>query len=297
MNEPTTPKLPKWPFLLSDLCLLALAGVIVYRSAWPLGLWQIGACFGAVAIGAWFWILPFLKEYHALQQMAEANALSLAVIELKNVEQVKNQIANATSQWQFIQDQSTQTVQATKEIADRMKAEVREFCAFMERANETEKGHLRLEVEKLRRGEGEWLQVVVRILDHIHALNQAAARSGQPGLISQLSQFQHACRDAARRVGLIPISPARHDAFDAKAHQLADPKAERPAEASITEILATGYSFQGRLIRKALVTLQPETQPELPLSPGPEAMESPRQEPAAETRGADAVAAAQPAAF
>ena len=294
MTEPTTSKLPKWPFLLSDLCLLTLAGVIVYRSAWPLGLWQIGVCFASVALGAWLWILPFLKEYRALQQMAEANALSLAVVELKNVEQVKNQIANATSQWQFIQDQSTQTVHATKEIADRMKAEVREFCAFMEKANETEKGHLRLEVEKLRRGEGEWLQVVVRILDHIHALNHAAARSGQPGLIAQLSQFQHACRDAARRVGLVPFSPARHDAFDAKAHQLADPKAERPANACITEILATGYSFQGQLIRKALVTLQPEAQPELPLLHAPEVTDAPNREPAADASEADAVTAVQP---
>lgn len=294
MTEPTTTKLLKWPFFLSDLSLLALAGVILYRSPWPLGLWQIGLCFGAVALGAWIGILPFLREYHALQQLAEAHTLSLAVAELKNVEQVKNQIANATSQWQFIQDQSSLSVNAAKEIADRMKAEVREFSAFMEKANETEKSHLRLEVEKLRRGEGEWLQVVVRILDHIYALNQAAARSGQPGLISQLAQFQHACRDAARRVGLVPFSPARHDAFDAKAHQLADAQADRPANAHVTEILATGYSYQGHLIRKALVTLQPELQPELPLAPIREETESPNQEPAAEAREANAVTDAQP---
>ena len=58
---------------------------------------------------------------------------------------------------------------------------------------------VRLEVEKLRRAEGEWLQVLVRVLDHVYALHLGALRSGQPNLIEQLSNFQNACRDAARR--------------------------------------------------------------------------------------------------
>ena len=265
MTESIAPKLAKWPFLLGDLCLLALAGFTIYRTGWPLGIWPLGFCFAAVALGAWMSILPFLREYHASLKLAEATTLSTAVAQLQNIEQIKNQIANATSQWQFVQDESKKTVAASKEIADRMRGEVREFCAFMDKANETEKSHLRLEVEKLRRAEGEWLQVVVRVLDHIFALNQAAARSGQPGLISQLGQFQHACRDAARRVGLIPYAPARQDPFDPKAHEPADDKTEPPPGAQVIETIASGYSFQGRLIRKALVTLKPDSQPELPL--------------------------------
>ncbi len=290
MTEQFSNKLPKWPFLLGDLCMLLLAGFILYQSAWPLGLWQIGFCLAAVASGAWICIAPYLKEYHALVRMAETSALSNAVAQLQNIEQVKNQIANATSQWQYIQDQCKQTVNAANEIAGRMKTEVREICAFLEKANETEKAHLRLEVEKLRRAEGEWLQVVVRILDHIYALNQAAARSGQPGLISQLSQFQHACRDAARRMGLIALAPARRDSFDVKLHQLADSQTELPSDAQITEILATGYSYQGTLIRKALVTLRPETQPELPLAPTPEQPELQREEPQLEAQESGAEA-------
>jgi len=63
--------------------------------------------------------------------------------------------------------------------------------------------HLELETAKLRRAEGDWLQVTVRILDHVFALYVAAARSGQPRLAEQIAAFQNACRDAARRVGLV----------------------------------------------------------------------------------------------
>ena len=70
-----------------------------------------------------------------------------------------------------------------------MAAEVREFSEFMQKMNDSEKAALRLEIEKLRRGEGEWLQVLVRILDHVFLLHAAAMRSGQPKLVGQISQF------------------------------------------------------------------------------------------------------------
>lgn len=278
MTEPFITKLPKWPFFLGDVLLVALAWAIMDDNPSPLGLWPMSFCLAAVALGAWISILPYLKDHQASLKMAEANTLSTAVAQLQNIEQIKNQIANSTSQWQFVQDESKKTVTAAKEIADRMKAEAQEFRAFLEKANETEKAHLRLELEKMRRTEGEWLQVLVRVLDHVYALNKAGSRSGQPGLIAQLHQFQHACRDAARRVGLVAFAPARQDAFDAKTQQLADDSIQARAGAQVTETLATGYSYQGHLIRKALVTLKPDAQTELPLtalaSPG-EALASP----------------------
>ncbi len=208
---------------------------------------------------------PFLHEHRAAVKLAEADSLATAVAQIRDLDLIKTQISNATGQWQSVQEHSNNTVNAAKEIADRMKAETQEFLAFLEKANERERAHLRLEVEKLRRTEGEWLQVTVRILDHIYALNQAGARSGQLALISQLSQFQHACRDVARRVGLAPFVATRSDSFDAKAHQLGDAPDPLPVNPQIKDTLATGYTFQGQIIRKAMVSLLPETQPELPL--------------------------------
>jgi molecular chaperone GrpE (heat shock protein) len=155
-----------------------------------------------------------------------------------------------------VQDASTRTVTAAQEIADRMKAETADFMKFIEQAQDSERGNLRLEVEKLRRTEGEWLKTTVQILDHIYAINLAAARSGQQNLVTQLQQFQNACRDVARRMGLVPFVPVPLEAFNPQAHQLPDPKFTPPENAKVGEVLAMGFTYQGQLLRRALVLLE-----------------------------------------
>ncbi len=130
------------------------------------------------------------------------------------------------------------------------------FTEFMQRANDSERATLRLEVEKLRRAEADWLQVLVRMLDHVYALHQGALRSGQPNLIEQLGSFQNACRDAARRVGLTPFAPNEAEPFDAQRHQLVEDGAQPPPDAVVAETIAAGYTFQGRPLRPALVRLR-----------------------------------------
>ena len=140
-----------------------------------------------------------------------------------------------------------------REITERMAAEVRDFTGFMQKINEGEKSTLRLEAEKLRRAETDWLQVLVHVLDHVHALHTGAARSGQPRLVEQLTHFQNACRDAARRVGLLAFAASPGEKFDTQRHQSANGDKTPPAGAVIAEALAPGYTLQGRLVRPALV--------------------------------------------
>jgi molecular chaperone GrpE (heat shock protein) len=102
--------------------------------------------------------------------------------------------------------------------------------------------------------------VVARILDHIFALHNAASRSGQPELAEQIGSFQNACRDAARRVGLAPFNAAPDEKFDAQKHR-AHGVENPPAEAVVAETLAPGMTYQGRLIRPALVRLQDANAP------------------------------------
>ena len=128
---------------------------------------------------------------------------------------------------------------------------------FLTKANDSEKAHLRLEADKLRRGERDSMQILVHLLDQVYALHQGGARSGQQGLIDQLTLFQNTCRDIVRRVGLTPFAAAADEAFDPEVHQLADPEDKLTADSRIAHTVATGYSFQGKLIRPALVALQP----------------------------------------
>jgi molecular chaperone GrpE (heat shock protein) len=97
------------------------------------------------------------------------------------------------------------------------------------------------------------------MLDHVYALRQGAVLSGKPALIEQITHFQNACRDAARRIGLVPFVAGPEEVFDERRHCVADSKTAAPG-AHISETVATGYTFQGQLLRPALVRLS-ETEP------------------------------------
>jgi molecular chaperone GrpE (heat shock protein) len=253
MSDRSVPQLPKWPFLLGDLALLGLAAWLISRNAGPLQLWEAAALVLCVGGGAWLAVTPFIAEYRAAVKLAEADHLAETVAKIQQLESVATQVASCTNQWTFAQEQANKSVEAAKAISDRMNAEMKSFTEFMQRTNDTEKATLRLEVEKLRRTEGDWLQILVRIHDHIYALHQAGARSGQPALIEQLTMFSKACLDATRRVGLVPFAAAPDEPFDARMHQAMDDGAEAPPNAVVTETLATGYTFQGQLLRRAVV--------------------------------------------
>lgn len=246
----------KWPFFLANVLLLGLAGFIFAKSQLPLGRWEILACVVCVIGGALFTITPFLREFQAASKLAETDSLTNVVSQVQSLDQIATQIKAATAQWTTVQEAADKTANAAREISGGMAAEVQSFNEFIQRANEGEKATLRLELDKLRRAENESLHVLVRILDHVYALNRAAANSRQPGLIEQLGHFQNACRDAARRIGLQPLVAAPAETFDAQRHQLLDGETA-PAEGGIVgETIATGYSFQGKLLRPVLVRLQ-----------------------------------------
>jgi molecular chaperone GrpE (heat shock protein) len=140
-----------------------------------------------------------------------------------------------------------------------MSEEVRQFSEFLQKMNDNEKAALRLEVEKFHRGEAEWLQVLVRILDHIFALHAAAVHSHQPQLTEQITHFQNACRGVARRVGVAPFVAEPDEPFNPERHQALDAKVKPPANAMVAETVGVGYTFQGRLLRPALVRLKEDS--------------------------------------
>lgn len=263
MRDATSAPVPKWPFFVGDAAMLGLACFIYYESRAPLGHWEIGACAICAALGAVLGVWPFLLDHRARVKRLDTDALGGVSEKIQNLERLAAQISSATNEWQNVQLQAEKTSAGAKEISDRMAAEVRDFTEFMQKANDGEKATLRLEVEKLRRAEMDWLQVLVHVLDHVNALHGGAVRSGKTGVIEQLTQFRNACLDAVRRVGLMVQAPAPGEAFDALRHQNAEGEAT-PAKATIAEVLAVGYTLQGRLIRPAQVRVATTEAPVLP---------------------------------
>lgn len=250
------PRVAKWPFFAGDLLLLLAAGWVVHGQSAQLDAWQAALVVLSVALGAWIGAAPFVMEYRAALRFVEADRLASAVTQIEKLEAVGEMIKIATGQWQMVQEYCEKSVSAASAVTESMVAEAKNFAEFLQKANDTEKAHLRLEVEKARRAESEWLQILVRLFDHVYALYMAGTRSGQPALSQQLANFQGACREIVRRVGLVPIEAREDEPFDETKHQLADSGTPPPSGARIAETVATGYTFQGQPLRPPIVRVK-----------------------------------------
>jgi len=244
------------PFVLGDLVMLTAATLIYMRAGRPMNAVETAAFSACVCCGALFGVWPFVLRNKAALKAYEINELTTTLSQIQRSEEVAQCIANATGQWHAVHEQAATTLAAAREIAESMANTQKEFRALFDRAADTERNNLRLEVNKLRRAEADWLHVLVRIMDHVYALYAAGVRSGQRALIEQFANFQNACRDAARRIGLVPVLAAPGETFNPEIHQLMNPNDPVPGNAIVAEMLATGYAYQGQLIRRVLVVLQ-----------------------------------------
>jgi molecular chaperone GrpE (heat shock protein) len=279
MNSNPFPKLAKAPFLVGDALLLGAALWLATRSG-PFHWWMGALMVAAVAAGAWLAVAPFVIQFRADVKAAETAELANATAQLGDLGSLAQQIGTASAEWQQIHNSTSQTVAFADQIAEKIIAESRTVGEALGRLQDAEKNHLKLELEKLKRSEGDWLQVLVRLFDHIYALQQAAARSGQRNVSDQLTRFQAVCRDVARRVGFISIIPQTGVPFDSKEHHLLDGEATADG-ATVAAVVAPGYSFQGQLLRLPGVSIrqplavdgsketEPEPEPQLPLGETP----------------------------
>jgi len=234
------------------------AGWIMLKNHHPLSLGAQALMALCVVAAFGFAVTPYVIEYQTLVKFSEADRLTDTVTQINRLEETSEKIQLATSIWQGVQEHSSKTIAAAKELTERMTAEAKSFTEFVRKSNDSEKATLRLEVDKLRRAEGDWLQVLVRLMDNVYALYQAAARSGQSNVTEQLGRFQNVCRDATRRIGLTPFEAAPDELFDKEKHQAFEPPDPLPEDARVVETIATGYTFQGQVLRLPLVRIQGE---------------------------------------
>jgi molecular chaperone GrpE (heat shock protein) len=249
------PPLPLWPFIVVDALFLGLAALLLKFGHRPL-LWQeAGLLVLCGALGSWSFVTPFLRRNADEQALSQAELLAEATDQIQKLDQLAGQISGATNHWLELQTHTAQAAASAKQVVERMETEAKAFTEFMQKTSELERNHLRVEVDKLRRAEADRLQILTHVLDHVFALFQAARHSGQPALLEQISQFQNACRDVARRIGLVQTASQGGEAFDPKLHQL--PENISPAEnAVVADTLVAGYTYQGQLLRRPVVALK-----------------------------------------
>ncbi len=248
------PQVKKWPFVVGDLILVGVAGWIFVGSDFqPVG-WNLAMIVACLGLGIFFSVLPFLAEFREESRRFDSVQFKSTLEQIQQLESIGELVSAATGQWEEVQNQCEGVVKTAGEVAERTKAETDRLVEITSKADTRERDHLRLEVEKHRRGEREWLEVLVGIMDHVFALHRAAVRSGQEKLIKQIEGFQGACSEICRRVGLSQYVVAAGEAFDPKLHKVLDGQ-EVPSSGVIAETLAPGFSFQGHPIRLPMVAV------------------------------------------
>ena len=168
MSLLTIPKTAKWPFFLGDALLLCLAWFIFVQADKPFGGATLGACVACVALGALAGVIPFIMDYRANVRLSESEGLASTVEQIQSLQTIAAAVSSATGKWQGVHEQASSAVDSARQVSEKMSEEMRSFMDFLEKAKDSERQHLALEVDKLKRAESDWLGVVVRILDHAY---------------------------------------------------------------------------------------------------------------------------------
>ena len=256
MSEPKVPQMKKWPFIVADVVAFIGCYLIYDKASGPWGNGEMAAFIVCGSLGMFFLCFPFYQEYRLDARFAEADQLARVTEFMTQLGKVKNGVTIATAHLETAQDYAEKTIEASKEIAERMTDEAKAFADFMAKANDTEKAHLELEVEKLKRGESEWIKTLMTTLDETFRLCDAASRSGNTLVVETLTKFQSVCRAAAGRVGLVAFEPEFGEPFDSEKHVVADSEAVAPEGARVGGTVAPGYTYMRRTLRPAAVELQ-----------------------------------------
>ena len=131
MTEIPNWKCTKWPWLLADAVLLAVAAAVIYKAAHPISHTEIYIATGCVALGALLACVPFYLDFQATGKIIEVHAVGEVSEKIQDLKRVATQVATATDQWARVQEitkgHAEKTTTAAAEIAERMTAEVRDF--------------------------------------------------------------------------------------------------------------------------------------------------------------------------
>ncbi|MDB6055501.1 MAG: hypothetical protein JWN25_3024 [Verrucomicrobiales bacterium] len=247
--------LPKWPFFLADLVLLTFAAVSMLRVGGPNTSTDRLIWIGTVCIGCLISLVPYLYT-------GASSSENTSAADDERLEELKLAVQNSGEKLPDLLVPHLDKMQAALHerflgIEAGVQASRKSFDGLITVLNQqqsAELAHARLETEKLRKGDGEWLQLVVHLMDQAFALFQAAVNSGQHAVAQQLSLYYSHCRDLVRRKGLVPLLPEPGTPFNGDEQMITE--GTRAAEDSkIASVVVPGYTFQKQIVRKALVTL------------------------------------------
>lgn len=242
---------------MGDLLLLGASGWVawgLHEGRLPWGTATAALVVGGVAAGAWVLATPFLRDHDAATRRSEQEILADTLQQVRQVETAASGISTSAGHIQSAQQALERARAASEQVVARLDEQRQSLAELQSRTLDHERQTMRIELEKLRRGEEESVRVLCHLLDHNYAVFQAGQRSGQPTLAQQLAQYRAACLDAVRRLGLAAHEARPGEAFDPSRHEPAEGHQAGPG-AVVAGTVACGYTFRGMGIRPIIVAI------------------------------------------
>jgi hypothetical protein len=157
MKFENVPRLSKLPFILGDIALLLLAGLIATRHPYPLSPLPLLVITGCVAAGVVSFMIPFIVN-NARDQEEAATALRRELGEqFKRLMAASEHLQHATAQLKTVEEIATKNLQAAEKLPYRLQEKIAEFNQQLAETENEEKEALEQELAMLRSTEGERL--------------------------------------------------------------------------------------------------------------------------------------------
>ena len=166
MPPPSTPRLPIWIFIVTDVVLLSTAGLIASRTAGPLSPTAVFAVVACVIVGAIVGTVPLVIHYERQknetlddrQRALEALALTVTT--------AAEQISIAANGLHEIAELAQKNLRQAEQLPPRLQEKITEFQALLTNAQEDEREELKREVARLRVSESDRLEATADKVDH-----------------------------------------------------------------------------------------------------------------------------------
>jgi len=222
-SSDSTPKLPAWIFIATDLALIGAAVLIAVASPQPLSgsavLWIV-ACVGLGAIAG---LVPLVLIYEQRKnELLDDRQRALEAL-ARTVHSSAEQISIAANGLHQISELALKNLRMAEHLPHKLQEKIAEFQSQLAVAADTEKEELERELLSLRTSESErlesvsqriakttveWTKLEAASNQHLTAANEAAARLGT-SLAGAIAKAQSAAEqalaqarvDAARGIG------------------------------------------------------------------------------------------------
>jgi hypothetical protein len=165
MNLDPAPRLPKWIFLVIDLCLLLTAFIITFFAKNPYAPLPFVSAVLLVVAAAIIGIIPFLRDLSAeIADDTKAERARLAD-HIQRLDAASESLARAAAQIKAVEEAVHKTAHAAENLPYRMQEKLAEFNQQLAQVEDEEKERLNEELTTLRQSESERLTAIA---DKIH---------------------------------------------------------------------------------------------------------------------------------